>query len=314
MDVVRNGSGWRSTSEGRLPGDRAGRHGRGEPGGPGGAESRGDRERGGPRSVCRWPHAGLRARIVALVLLSLPALFSCGDDDGGTRPPGWNPAPIDLPLAIGSRWSYDVRDTVSGQARPVYARIDSVALERAFGGRTFAGVVLLVDGTPLDTTWWRVDGQAVELRVRFAGIGDDSLSRRPEAILESSLPWKGLDFGAPPGTSWPLAGGQAEGEVNGIPVRVTMSVIAESLGRWNIFTPAGTWSDTHHGRISVNLDVAPDMTGPSTTVRFVQQLDYFVRDDVGIVRQRMQGRLEVPGEDVEILYATDAGLRTFALP
>lgn len=310
MDSEGNRRRWSSIHEASPAGDR------GDRSDSGGGVDRGERgERGNPRGpVRRRSCAGRRGRVLGLALLVLPVLLSCGDDDSGTRPAPWNPAPIDLPLAIGSRWTYDVRDTLSGQARPIYARTDSVALERVIGGRTFSAVVSFVDGSPLDTTWWRVDGQTVELRVRFAGIGDDSLSRRLEEILESSLPWKGLDFGAPPGTSWALAGGQAEGEVNGIPVRVTMGVNAESLGRWDVFSPGGTWSDTHHGRISVNLDVTPDMAGPSTTVRIVQQLDYFVRDGVGIVRQRVQGRLEVPGEETEILYVTDAGLRSFVLP
>ena len=247
----------------------------------------------------------------ALCLLAFVFLFalSCSDDDGGTKPPPWSPEPIDFPLSVGSRWTYDVRDTLSGQPRPLYQRIDSVTVRREFGGVSFSGVVSLIDGDTAHTTRWRTSGQTANLRVGFTGFGSDSLSRRIIGILEGSLPWKALDFAAPPGTTWPLAGGQADGEVNGIPVHVALSVTAESKGRWNIVTPSGTWTDAHHGRVTVVLDITPDTSGPSTKIRNVQQIDYFIRDEVGIVRQRVQGRLEVEGEDPEILYASDAGLR-----
>lgn len=262
-----------------------------------------------PRSPGRWGRRGGHAQAFCLLGFVVLVALSCGDDDGGTGPPPWSPAPIDIPLSVGSRWTYDVRDTVSGQPRPFYQRIDSVAVRREFGGESFSGVVSLLDGDPADTAWWRASGQTVFLRIGFGDPGSDPLSREIVGQLERSLPWKALDFAASPGTAWPLAGGQADGEVNGIPVHVALSVTAESKGRWNIVTPSGTWTDVHHGRLSIILDIVPDMIGPSTTVRNVQQIDFFVRDDVGIVRQRVQGRLEVEGEDPEILYASDAGLR-----
>lgn len=230
----------------------------------------------------------------AALILSLLLAVGCGDDSH-TGPVDETPTQIQMPLAVGNRWVYDVTDSTSFSD---YTRTDSISGTATFGGRPYYRMVSI--GAEPDTTYLRQEGQKMYLWLPWSAESpEDSVGARLRGILQESLPWTVADFATPRGAEWRLAQVVDTLQVDGMQIRIEVDVRASSLGRSPVTVPSGTYVDVYGMRLrfSVRTDI---LGGPPHFREETRTMEGYIRDGVGIVRQR----------EVEVVEETDQATRT----
>lgn len=207
---------------------------------------------------------------------------ACGDDENASPMGPEGDTTLQMPLSVGNRWNQRVVETAS-----TGLGADTTTVWSTITGTVERDGVLyftLMDSSRfgVETSYLRQSGNELFTEFEIPFPDEPEVARTIVELIESSMPWKVAQFGAPEGAQWSLASIDTTLILEGSAWDVSFEIAGSSRGTSSVTVPAGSWPDAQIFHLS--LAGTAGITGFPSASQSTDQ-DVWIVDGVGIVKE-----------------------------